>query len=156
MVNWLGLAMPLAYLSILVGSLATFSTLYRKRKSGKSPPAPFSPLSYPTNTLTNKQKPTLPPSNPGSPPTSNATSTSPSSTSSPTPRPATRNPPPCRRASCARRCCGGPPRTSAACWPSATLSRRWPAFFRRGASATTCGRGVCWRRRRLRRRCGMW
>ena len=31
----MGLTVPLAYLSILVGSLATFSSLYRKRKVGK-------------------------------------------------------------------------------------------------------------------------
>lgn len=35
MVDWVGLTVPLAYLSILVGSLATFSSLYRKRKAGK-------------------------------------------------------------------------------------------------------------------------
>jgi translocation protein SEC66 len=33
MVNWLGLALPLVYLGLLVGSLATFSSLYRKRKA---------------------------------------------------------------------------------------------------------------------------
>lgn len=33
MVDWLSLAVPLAYLGILIGSLATFSSLYRKRKS---------------------------------------------------------------------------------------------------------------------------
>ncbi|CAG8947284.1 unnamed protein product [Penicillium salamii] len=32
-VDWLGLAVPLAYLGILLGSLATFSSLYRKRKA---------------------------------------------------------------------------------------------------------------------------
>ena len=36
MVDWLGLAIPFAYLGILVGSLATFSSLYRKRKAGKA------------------------------------------------------------------------------------------------------------------------
>ena len=36
MVNWIGLAVPFAYLGILVGSLATFSSLYRKRKAGES------------------------------------------------------------------------------------------------------------------------
>ncbi|KAJ6109719.1 Translocation protein (Sec66) [Penicillium sp. IBT 16267x] len=36
MVDWLSLAVPLAYLSILIGSLATFSSLYRKRKSQKA------------------------------------------------------------------------------------------------------------------------
>lgn len=33
MVDWLSLAVPLAYLGVLIGSLATFSSLYRKRKS---------------------------------------------------------------------------------------------------------------------------
>lgn len=32
MVDWLGLLIPIAYLGILVGSLYTFSTLYRARK----------------------------------------------------------------------------------------------------------------------------
>ncbi|KAJ5902399.1 translocation protein (Sec66) [Penicillium taxi] len=36
MVDWLSLAVPLAYLGILIGSLATFSSLYRKRKARKS------------------------------------------------------------------------------------------------------------------------
>ncbi|KAI9720371.1 MAG: hypothetical protein M1812_002877 [Candelaria pacifica] len=36
MVDWIGLAIPFAYLGILVGSLATFSSLYRKRKAAKS------------------------------------------------------------------------------------------------------------------------
>lgn len=36
MVDWVGLLVPLAYLSILVGSLATFSSLYRKRKAANS------------------------------------------------------------------------------------------------------------------------
>ncbi|KAL8768024.1 MAG: hypothetical protein Q9209_005628 [Squamulea sp. 1 TL-2023] len=36
MVNWLGLTVPFAYLGILVGSLATFSSLYRKRKAAQS------------------------------------------------------------------------------------------------------------------------
>ena len=35
MVDLIGLAVPFAYLGILVGSLATFSSLYRKRKAGK-------------------------------------------------------------------------------------------------------------------------
>lgn len=34
MVHWVGLLIPFAYLGILVGSLATFSSLYRKRKAG--------------------------------------------------------------------------------------------------------------------------
>ncbi|RAO72732.1 uncharacterized protein BHQ10_008744 [Talaromyces amestolkiae] len=33
MVDWVSLAIPFAYLGILIGSLATFSSLYRKRKS---------------------------------------------------------------------------------------------------------------------------
>jgi translocation protein SEC66 len=33
MVNWIGLAFPFIYLGILVGSLATFSSLYRRRKA---------------------------------------------------------------------------------------------------------------------------
>lgn len=37
MVDLVGLAIPFAYLGILVGSLATFSSLYRKRKAGGSP-----------------------------------------------------------------------------------------------------------------------
>ncbi|OJD22955.1 hypothetical protein ACJ73_05694 [Blastomyces percursus] len=36
MVNWLSLAFPIAYIGILIGSLATFSSLYRKRKAAKS------------------------------------------------------------------------------------------------------------------------
>jgi translocation protein SEC66 len=33
-VNWWGLALPFSYLIVLVGSLMTFSTIYRKRKAG--------------------------------------------------------------------------------------------------------------------------
>ena len=36
MVDWAGLAVPVAYLTILIGSLATFSHLYRKRKATRS------------------------------------------------------------------------------------------------------------------------
>ncbi|OOQ84599.1 putative translocation protein (Sec66) [Penicillium brasilianum] len=36
MVDWLSLAVPLAYLGVLIGSLATFSSLYRKRKAQKA------------------------------------------------------------------------------------------------------------------------
>ncbi|KAJ5092194.1 Translocation protein (Sec66) [Penicillium alfredii] len=36
MVDWLSLAVPLAYLGVLLGSLATFSSLYRKRKARKA------------------------------------------------------------------------------------------------------------------------
>ena len=38
MVNWIGLFMPVAYLGLLVGSLATFSSLYRQRKACKTAP----------------------------------------------------------------------------------------------------------------------
>ena len=38
MVNWIGLAFPFIYLGILVGSLATFSSLYRRRKACRSSP----------------------------------------------------------------------------------------------------------------------
>lgn len=34
-VDWLGLAVPFAYLTVLGGSLATFSNVYRKRKAGQ-------------------------------------------------------------------------------------------------------------------------
>ena len=37
MVDLVGLAIPFAYLAVLVGSLATFSSLYRKRKAGGFP-----------------------------------------------------------------------------------------------------------------------
>jgi len=36
MVNWLALAFPFLYIGILVGSLAAFSSLYRKRKASKA------------------------------------------------------------------------------------------------------------------------
>lgn len=36
MVNWMSLVIPFAYLGVLLGSLATFSSLYRNRKSGTS------------------------------------------------------------------------------------------------------------------------
>ncbi|KAI1906543.1 Translocation protein S66 [Ophidiomyces ophidiicola] len=36
MVDWLSLAIPFAYLGVLIGSLATFSSLYRKRKAVKA------------------------------------------------------------------------------------------------------------------------
>lgn len=35
-IDWVGLLVPLSYLSILIGSLATFSSLYRKRKLARS------------------------------------------------------------------------------------------------------------------------
>lgn len=37
-IDWLGLALPLAYLVVLVGALMTFSSIYRKRKAGMFPP----------------------------------------------------------------------------------------------------------------------
>ena len=46
MVDWIGLAVPFAYLFVLVGSLATFSSLYRSRKAGKHP---LPPSIKPTN-----------------------------------------------------------------------------------------------------------
>jgi len=36
MVDWIGLLVPVAYLSILIGSFATFSYLYRKRKATRA------------------------------------------------------------------------------------------------------------------------
>ncbi|KAL3438623.1 Pre protein translocase subunit Sec66-domain-containing protein [Aspergillus tetrazonus] len=36
MVDWVTLIVPFAYLSVLIGSLATFSSLYRKRKARKA------------------------------------------------------------------------------------------------------------------------
>ncbi|KAL8699079.1 MAG: hypothetical protein Q9201_006209 [Fulgogasparrea decipioides] len=36
MIDWVSLTIPAAYLSVLVGSLATFSSLYRKRKAAQS------------------------------------------------------------------------------------------------------------------------
>ncbi|KAI9710074.1 MAG: translocation protein S66 [Bogoriella megaspora] len=36
MVNWISLAIPFAYLGVLIGSLATFSSLYRKRKASRA------------------------------------------------------------------------------------------------------------------------
>lgn len=41
MVNWVSLSIPIAYLSVLVGSLVTFSYLYRRRKAGTSIPSSF-------------------------------------------------------------------------------------------------------------------
>jgi translocation protein SEC66 len=34
MVDWISLAVPVAYLGVLVGSLATFSFLYKARQAG--------------------------------------------------------------------------------------------------------------------------
>lgn len=36
-IDWKGLALPFAYIIVLVGALMTFSTIYRKRKAGKKP-----------------------------------------------------------------------------------------------------------------------
>ncbi|KAF2836311.1 translocation protein-like protein sec66, partial [Patellaria atrata CBS 101060] len=36
MVDWLSLAIPFAYLGVMVGSMATFSSLYRQRKAAKA------------------------------------------------------------------------------------------------------------------------
>jgi len=33
-IDWLSLSVPFAYIAVLVGSLATFSSVYRKRKAG--------------------------------------------------------------------------------------------------------------------------
>ena len=51
MVDWLSLAVPFAYLGVLIGSLATFSSLYRKRKARTFLPLPFVPPlpNQPTN-----------------------------------------------------------------------------------------------------------
>ncbi|KKA26734.1 hypothetical protein TD95_000876 [Thielaviopsis punctulata] len=35
-VDWMGLVLPFAYLTVLVGSLMTFSSVYRKRKAAES------------------------------------------------------------------------------------------------------------------------
>ncbi|KAI1208845.1 Sec62/63 complex, subunit Sec66 [Annulohypoxylon truncatum] len=35
-IDWLSLALPFAYITVLVGSLYTFSTIYRKRKASQS------------------------------------------------------------------------------------------------------------------------
>jgi len=35
-IDWLGLALPCAYLIVLTGALMTFSSIYRKRKAGMS------------------------------------------------------------------------------------------------------------------------
>lgn len=40
MVDWVTLVVPFAYLSVLIGSLATFSSLYRKRKASMSAQTP--------------------------------------------------------------------------------------------------------------------
>lgn len=44
-IDWLSLALPVAYLFVLGGSLYTFSTIYRKRKAGMS--SFFLPLCFP-------------------------------------------------------------------------------------------------------------
>lgn len=85
MVNWLTLAVPFAYLGVLLGSLATFSSLYRKRKARTSFPLPPSFLLSPKLTKYHKNQASPSPWNPGSLHTHNATSTSPSYTSTPPP-----------------------------------------------------------------------
>ena len=35
-IDWKGLALPFAYLLVLGGALMTFSTIYRKRRAGKT------------------------------------------------------------------------------------------------------------------------
>lgn len=35
-IDWKGLALPFAYVLVLGSALMTFSTIYRKRKAGKS------------------------------------------------------------------------------------------------------------------------
>lgn len=42
-VDWMGLALPFAYLLVLGGALMTFSTIYRKRKAGRFPRTPTQP-----------------------------------------------------------------------------------------------------------------
>lgn len=34
-VNWIGLSIPFAYIAVLVSSLITFSSVYRKRRAGQ-------------------------------------------------------------------------------------------------------------------------
>jgi hypothetical protein len=34
-IDWVGLSVPFAYIAVLVGSLITFSSVYRKRKAGQ-------------------------------------------------------------------------------------------------------------------------
>jgi translocation protein SEC66 len=36
MVDWVGLVLPFAYIGVLIGSLGTFSSLYRRRKAAKA------------------------------------------------------------------------------------------------------------------------
>ncbi len=36
-IDWMSLALPFAYITVLGGSLYTFSTIYRKRKAGGLP-----------------------------------------------------------------------------------------------------------------------
>jgi hypothetical protein len=35
-IDWKGLILPFAYIGVLLGSLITFSSLYRKRKAGEN------------------------------------------------------------------------------------------------------------------------
>ena len=48
MVDLRSLVVPLAYIAVLVGSLITFSSLYRKRKAGNAHP-PTLPPPYPSS-----------------------------------------------------------------------------------------------------------
>ncbi|KAI9802240.1 MAG: hypothetical protein M1825_002961 [Sarcosagium campestre] len=50
MVDWIGLIVPLAYITVLAGSLTTFASLYRKRKTVKAASlAPWFPAHIPRN-----------------------------------------------------------------------------------------------------------
>ena len=101
MVDWLGLAFPIAYLTILIGALATFSYLYRKRQDGKYFELAKNAERY--IKVDDILQPNHYPSNHGSASTSSATYTSPSCTSNPTPH--KRNRLPCQIASSKQRCC---------------------------------------------------
>lgn len=76
--NYLSLLIPFAYLGILLTSLATFSSLYRKRKARSSFPLSIPPIPNPESTDQNlppaiqKNPSTCPPT---SPPTRRGTCT---------------------------------------------------------------------------------
>ena len=135
MVDWVGLTVPLAYLSILVGSLATFSSLYRKRKVGKS----LHSIPPPQSHITPNDVPQRSqfPSNHGSANISSATSTSHYSTSNPTPP--KKNPPPFQRACSKRLCSSERPRISGGYSPYGTPNPHWPTFWRAEVSETIYG-----------------
>lgn len=143
MVDWLSLAVPLAYLGVLIGSLATFSSLYRKRKARTS--LPPSCISLPSllqtllpNQPANKQQKKPPPSNHGSPLTSNATSTSPSSTSTQKKaKRALRSLNPCSRP----RSSDVQPKTLIGFLRCVTRNRRLRCSCNAGVSAMICGSG---------------